>query len=99
MWILPAQKKGGAELSCSLRSLNAPAVFLQSEITANMSIDPAELFSSSDLPVREGDAERERFYLTTAINYTNGKHGSAYFVKLRLADMYDAFSRLWRRRL
>ena len=48
----------------------------QAEVDVNISVDVSSLVSSADLPVREGEAGeengRERFYLTTAINYTNG---------------------------
>lgn len=53
----------------------------QAEVDVNTPVDVASLVSSGDLPARErqgqeADAgvedERERFYLTTAINYTNG---------------------------
>lgn len=39
----------------------------------NTAVEVSSLVSSSELPAREGEGERERFYLTTAINYTNGK--------------------------
>lgn len=45
----------------------------QSEVVAKMEIDTAALVSSKDLPPREGEGDRENFYLTTAINYTNGE--------------------------
>lgn len=48
-------------------------VRVQSEVEANMEVDLASLVSSSNLPLRKGESERERFYLTTAINYTNGE--------------------------
>lgn len=48
----------------------------QAEVDVNTSVDVSSLISSANLPLREGEAEdeRERFYLTTAINYTNGAH-------------------------
>lgn len=54
----------------------------QAEVDVNTPFDVSSLVSSADLPVRErqGQAQeteaedgRERFYLTTAINYTNGR--------------------------
>lgn len=39
----------------------------------NTVVEVSSLVSSSDLPPREGEGEGERFYLTTAINYTNGE--------------------------
>lgn len=53
----------------------------QAEVDVNISVEVSSLVSSADLPVRKGagadedagtEDERERFYLTTAINYTNG---------------------------
>ncbi len=47
----------------------------------NTPVDLSSLVSANDLPLLEGEGEgqtedeRERFYLTTAINYTNGEHG------------------------
>lgn len=56
-----------------------PPPTYQAEVDVNISVDVSSLVSSANLPERErqgadADAEdgRERFYLTTAINYTNG---------------------------
>lgn len=57
----------------------------QAEVDVNISVDVSSLVSSADLPLREAGAGaedgRERFYLTTAINYTNGTHGLLWFAK------------------
>lgn len=47
----------------------------QAEVDVNTPVELSSLVSSTDLPLREGEErdKRERFYLTTAINYTNGE--------------------------
>lgn len=49
------------------------SIFIQAEVDVNTPVELSSLVSSSDLPLREGEGERKPFYLTTAINYTNGE--------------------------
>lgn len=61
-----------ASLSLSLCRASF-GLMVQAEVDVNTVVEVASLVSSADLPLRDGEEERERFYLTTAINYTNGE--------------------------
>lgn len=46
---------------------------MQCEVEANLEIDVTSLVSTKGFESKDGEPPREKFYLTTAINYTNGK--------------------------
>lgn len=48
---------------------------MQCEVEANLEIDVTSLVSTKGFESKDGEPPREKFYLTTAINYTNGKWG------------------------
>eukprot|EP00752_Nemacystus_decipiens_P011387 g10117.t1 len=74
------------------------AATAKAEVDVNISVDVSSLVSSADLPVRGGEAgaedSRERFYLTTAINYTNGDPHIGHAYEAITSDVLSRYQRM-----
>ncbi|CAM9158865.1 unnamed protein product [Ectocarpus sp. 8 AP-2014] len=66
------------------------------EVDVNTPVELCSLVSSTDLPLREGEEQdkRERFYLTTAINYTNGEPHIGHAYEAITSDVLSRYQRM-----
>jgi tRNA synthetases class I (M) len=74
------------------------AKVLECEVDVGTVFNVAELAGSADLPDSSG-AERERFYLTTAINYTNGNPHIGHAYEAITSDCISRYHRMYGRRV